>query len=157
MTFTEIGRRLGAHLKRIPDGEIGARAHWIYWQRAKAGKHPAMEVVANENKARFHRWDGKFIREWDLFRFRAGVDPATIEFGSGCAPEAIASYARFVAMRRAGTLPTGARFQVCLPTLIAALPMSQSRSPRTSPTAPRNSLQQTARGGITRRDRADSH
>ena len=29
--------------------------------------------------------------------------------------EAIASYARFVAMRSAGSLPAGVRFQACLP------------------------------------------
>ena len=117
--FAEIGRRLGAHLKRIPDGETGERARWIYWQRAKVAEHPAMEVAADEDKARIHQWDGKLIREWELFRFRAGVDPATVEFDPGYAPEAIASYARFAAMRGAGTLPAGVRFQVCLPTPMA--------------------------------------
>ena len=78
-----------------------------------------MEVAADEDKARIHQWDGKLIREWELFRFRAGVDPATVEFDPGYAPEAIASYARFVAMRGAGTLPAGVRFQVCLPTPMA--------------------------------------
>ena len=118
-TFTEIGRRLGAHLKRIPDSETGERARWIYWQRAKVAEHPAMEFATDEDKARIHQWDGKLIREWELFRFRAGVDPATVEFDPGYAPEAIASYARFVAMRGAGTLPAGVRFQVCLPTPMA--------------------------------------
>ena len=59
------------------------------------------------------------IREWELFRFRAGVDPATVEFDPGYAPEAVASYARFAAMQGAGTLPAGVRFQVCLPTPMA--------------------------------------
>ena len=49
------------------------------------------------------------MRDWKLFRFRAGFDP-------GYAPKAIASYARFVAMRGAGKLPAGVRFQLCLPT-----------------------------------------
>ena len=35
------------------------------------------------------------------------------------APEATTSYTRFVAMRDAGTLPTGVRFQACLPTPMA--------------------------------------
>ena len=47
-----------------------------------------MEVAADEDKARIHQWDGKLIREWELFRFRAGVDPATVEFDPGYAPEA---------------------------------------------------------------------
>ena len=117
--FTEIGGRLGRHLRRIPDGETGERARWIFWQRAKVAAHPAMEVAADEDKARIHQWDGKLIREWELFRFRAGVDPATVEFDPGYAPEAAASYARFTAMREAGTLPAGVRFQVCLPTPMA--------------------------------------
>ncbi len=117
--FTEIGSRLGAHLKRIPDGETGERARWIFWQRARVEAHPAMEVAADEDKARIHQWDGKLIREWELFRFRAGVDPATVEFDPGYAPEATRSYARFTAMRDAGTLPAGVRFQVCLPTPMA--------------------------------------
>ena len=37
----------------------------------------------------------------------------------GYAPEATTSYVRFVAMRGAGTLPAGVRFQVCLPTPMA--------------------------------------
>ena len=118
-TFAEIGSRLGRYLKRIPDGETGERARWIFWQRAKVAEHPAMEVAADEDKARIHQWDGKLIREWELFRFRAGVDPTTVEFDPGYAPEAIASHARFVAMRDAGTIPEGVRFQVCLPTPMA--------------------------------------
>ena len=37
------------------------------------------------------------------------VVPATVDFDPGYAPETIASYARFVAMRDAGTLPASAR------------------------------------------------
>ena len=118
-TFREIAGRLGGHLKRIPDGETGERARWIFWQRARVAEHPAMEVAADEDMQRIHQWDGKLIREWELFRFRAGVDPAAVEFDPGYAPEAIASYARFTAMREAGTLPAGVRFQVCLPTPMA--------------------------------------
>ena len=118
-TFREITRRLGGHLKRIPDGETGERARWIFWQRAKVAEHPAMEIAADEDMARIHQWDGKLIREWELFRFRPDVDPAAVEFDPGYAPEAIASYARFAALREAGTLPEGVRFQVCLPTPMA--------------------------------------
>ena len=118
-TFTEIAGRLGGHLRRIPDGETGERARWIFWQRARVTDHPAMEVAADEDKAQIHQWDGKLIREWELFRFRAGIDPATVAFDPGYAPDAIASYARFLEMRSAGTIPAGVRFQVCLPTPMA--------------------------------------
>ena len=88
-TFTEIAGRLGGHLKRIPDGETGERARWIFWQRAKVADHPAMEVATDEDMQRIHQWDGKLIREWELFRFRADVDPATVDFDPGYAPDAI--------------------------------------------------------------------
>ena len=42
--FAEIAARLGGHLKRIPDGETGERARWIFWQRARVADHAAMEV-----------------------------------------------------------------------------------------------------------------
>ena len=43
-TFTEIGSRLGDHLERIPNGETGERARWIFWQRAKVAEHPARDA-----------------------------------------------------------------------------------------------------------------
>ena len=42
---------------RVSDGETGERARWIYWQRTKVTAHPAMEVAADEDKARIHQWD----------------------------------------------------------------------------------------------------
>ena len=117
--FRETAGRLGAHLKRFPDGETGERARWIFWQRAKLENHPAMEPATDEDKARIHQWDGTLIREWELFRFRPGIDPATVDFDPGYAPEAIASWDRFRDLRDAGTIPAGVRFQVCLPTPMA--------------------------------------
>ncbi len=117
--FSEAAARLGGRLKRFPDGETGERSRWIFWQRAKIANHPAMEAATDESKARIRQWDGKLIREFELYRFRAGVDPAAVAFDPGYAPEAAASYARFATLRAAGTIPEGARFQVCLPTPMA--------------------------------------
>ena len=36
----------------IADRETGERAHWIPGQQAKVAAHPAMEVAADEDKAR---------------------------------------------------------------------------------------------------------
>lgn len=118
-TFSEITSRLGGHLKRIPDGETGARARWIFWQRGKIEAHPAMEVDTDDGPAQIHQWDGTLIREWDLFRFKPGIDPETVDFDPGYAPEAVSSYALFRKMRAAGTIAAGVRFQVCLPTPMA--------------------------------------
>ena len=118
-TFGEVSAALGDKLKRLPDGETGARARWIHWQRGKLEEHPAMEADTEEGPAKIHQWDGKLIREWDLFRFKDGVDPAKVDFDTGYAPEAIGSYAAFRAMREAGRIPAHLKFQVCLPTPMA--------------------------------------
>lgn len=118
-TFNEITSRLGGHLKRIPDGETGERARWIFWQRGKVENHPAMEIDTDDGPAQIHQWDGKLIREWDLFRFKDGIDPATVDFDPGYAEDAINSYDLFRKMRAAGTMPADVRFQVCLPTPMA--------------------------------------
>jgi len=34
-------------------------------------------------KLRLHQWDGKLLRETPLLRFRAGIDPDTVEFDTG--------------------------------------------------------------------------
>ncbi|MCY4310458.1 MAG: hypothetical protein OXC54_03960 [Rhodospirillaceae bacterium] len=118
-TFHEITTRLGRHVKRIPDGETGERARWIYWQRAKVENNPAMEVATDDGPTQIHQWDGKLVREWELFRFKDGVDAATVDFDPGYAPDAIKSYDLFRQLRDAGEIPNGVRFQVCLPTPMA--------------------------------------
>ncbi|MGB7021996.1 MAG: hypothetical protein WBD80_22710 [Xanthobacteraceae bacterium] len=30
--FATVGKLLGPHLRRIPDGEVGGRRQWISWQ-----------------------------------------------------------------------------------------------------------------------------
>ena len=42
---------------------------------------------------RIYQLDGKLIREWELSRICAGVDPPTVKLDPGYAPETIASYA----------------------------------------------------------------
>ena len=40
-TFTEVGRRLGPHLKRSPDGETGERERRSHPSRRRAAMRPA--------------------------------------------------------------------------------------------------------------------
>ena len=42
--FREISAELGPYLDKIPDGETGERARWIYFQRTMLMEHPAMEI-----------------------------------------------------------------------------------------------------------------
>jgi hypothetical protein len=55
-----------------------------------------------------------------LLRFRAGVDPDGVDFETGYAVAARASYAVFAGLQAAGVIPPGVRFQVCLPTPMAS-------------------------------------
>jgi methionine synthase II (cobalamin-independent) len=114
--FRTVARELGPWLARIPDGETGNRHRWIWWQREMLLHHPAMELDPVTPPFELRQWDGVVVRTTEWLRFRADVDPATVTFHTGYAEAAIESYAVFRRLRDAGELPSGLRFQVCLPT-----------------------------------------
>ena len=112
--FATVGKMLGPHLRRVPDGEVGGRKLWISWQypllRASAFLRPDPSgAIRPTNK-------------FPLLTLAEGVAPADVKFGElGYAREARASYLDFVAAREDGTLPKDIRFQVCLPTPFAVV------------------------------------
>ncbi|HUC50589.1 MAG TPA: hypothetical protein VMA30_14500 [Xanthobacteraceae bacterium] len=112
--FRIVGKELGPHLKRIPDGEVGGRKLWISWQ------YPLLRAST------FLRPDpsGKVrpTNRFALLTLAEGVSPADVHFGElGYMREARASYLDFVAARERGELPKNIRFQVCLPTPFAVV------------------------------------
>ena len=114
--FRKLGGALGDLLTRVPDGETGERRRWIWWQRAMLERHPAMEVDRDAGLLEIKEWDGVVLRRTELFAFKPGVDPDTVEFPTGYAEAALASWQTFKALRDAGVLPAELKFQVCLPT-----------------------------------------
>jgi hypothetical protein len=114
--FRTLAGTLGDLLSRVPDGETGERRRWIWWQRTMLERHPAMEVDAEAGLLELRQWDGSLLRRSELLRFRQGVDPDSVRFETGYAEAALASWAIFDGLRRAGVLADGVRFQVCLPT-----------------------------------------
>ncbi len=111
--LTTAATHLGTHLRRIPDGETGARTIWVTWQQSVFSSHPDLEEepVPEGQYAPFPR-----------YRLRAGVDPGELRFGPlGYADVALASYARFAALKRAGAIPRHIRFQISLPTPLSPL------------------------------------
>ncbi|MFE5293731.1 hypothetical protein ACFQ8T_16270 [Isoptericola sp. NPDC056618] len=114
-TLRTVATRLGAHARRIPDGEVGERFHWILFQGtrfeavdglARVGDAP---VVVAGFDVRPHVLDGT-------------VPADELRFGPlGYAEAARASYADFVALRAEGVIAPGTRFQVCLPSPLAAV------------------------------------
>ncbi len=112
--FSTVGKLLGPHLSRIPDGEVGGRKLWISWQypllRASAYLRPDPSGAVRPTN------------RFPLLTLAEGVAPSDVHFGElGYAREARASYLDFVAARENGTLPKGIRFQVCLPTPFAVV------------------------------------
>lgn len=114
-TLRAVATRLGAHAHRIPDGEVGERFHWILFQGtrfeavdglARVGDEP---VVVAGFDLRPHVLDGS-------------VPADGLRFGPlGYAEAALASYADFVALRDEGVVAPGTRFQVGIPSPLAAV------------------------------------
>jgi ubiquinone/menaquinone biosynthesis C-methylase UbiE len=108
--FRMLSEQLGDRIRRFPDGETGPRADWIVWQYPVLSSRPQFEVAPPA--------PGSY-RALPRLRLRSGGD-AEIRFGSlGYAGAASASYSVFGPLKRDGVVPSGCRFQVCLPTPLA--------------------------------------
>jgi hypothetical protein len=118
--FRRVGAELGPYLLRIPDGETGERARWIYFQRTMLENHPAMEVDRTVPPLRLVQWDGKLVREAPYLGFKPGIDHDVVRFDTGYDRAAKQSYAVFTRLRRERAIPAHVRFQVCLPTPMAS-------------------------------------
>ena len=112
--FSQAGEILGKRLKRVPDGEPGGRSLWISWQYPVLRANPYLAVDASgaANPASGFR----------KLALADGVAGGDLAFGElGYAREARASYIDFRRARDAGRIPSGCRFQVCLPTPFACV------------------------------------
>ncbi len=106
--FVASARALRPLLQRYPDGETGVRKTWIGWQHAVFAALPELAPLPAKE------------RDYQLrppFALKPDAALATIRFPElGFAREALASYAVFAELKRDGTIPCDARFQVALPT-----------------------------------------
>jgi methionine synthase II (cobalamin-independent) len=109
--FSSVGRALGPHLKRVPDGEPGGRRLWISFQYPLLRASPFLKIVDAPRPGMF-----------PPLGVADGVAAKDIRFGElNYAREARASYEDFLRARKKGELPAGVRFQVCLPTPFAVI------------------------------------
>ncbi|MFT4219643.1 MAG: hypothetical protein QM611_03895 [Microbacterium sp.] len=114
-TFRTAAETLGGHLKRVPDGEPGARFHWIAFQADRIAATPGIERVGDEPV---------LLKGLDLrpIRVADGVDIASLRLAPlGYADSALQSWEQFRALREAGVIAPGTRFQVSLPTPAAVV------------------------------------
>lgn len=116
--FRALAAHIGPRAKRYPDGEPGSRQAWIGGLVPILAAHPQLEKVGIRET--FGEFEGK--RGAPKLAPKPGIAPEDLEFdGFGYAGAAIASYAKFMALRDAGTIPAGTRFQVSLPTAVPLL------------------------------------
>jgi len=109
--FRTVAGALGPHLATLPDGETGARKDWIAWQYGVLAANPALEPIPVGDRGYLRR---------QLVRLRG--ERIAPRFGPlGYAEAALASFASFDRLQRAGAIPAALRFQVSLPTPLAPL------------------------------------
>ena len=119
--FRTVADAVGPHLLRLPDGETGIRKSWIKFLQDVLAENPAIEVAHDLPPFKFTQWDGKVVREISRLRLRKDtmLDPAS--FKIGYADMAIDSFATFDSLQKAGAIPAGIRFQICLPSPLAPI------------------------------------
>lgn len=107
---------LGRRLRRLPDGEVGTRFHWIMFQPDVLGQAEGIERVGDEPIPFRAGIDARPLR------IAQGTDAAGIRLPAlGYASAAVDSYAVFSRLRAAGEIAEGTRFQVSLPTPLAVI------------------------------------
>jgi hypothetical protein len=118
--FRAVAGTLGQHVRRIPDGETGARINWIESQSPVFDRHPDF-ALAQQDAGKDADWRNRQagetwkIKPWHVLK--PGVDVRTIQFGPlGYAAAATESYRVFSQLKQDGVIPAGCRFQVSLPT-----------------------------------------
>ena len=114
-TFRTVSTHLGGHVRRIPDGEVGKRFHWILFQGEVFDDTPGLARVGEEPV---------IMAGFDIRPFAPDgtVPHEEIEFPElGYAEAALNSYEEFTRLREEGVIREGTRFQVSLPTPLAPL------------------------------------
>jgi methionine synthase II (cobalamin-independent) len=114
-TMLAASRVLGDRLRRIPDGEVGDRFHWIAFQPDVLAKTEGLERIGDEPL---------WLKHLDLrgLRIVDGVTASELRLPPlGYASAALESWKVFDRLQEAGEIPAGTRFQVSLPTPAAVV------------------------------------
>jgi hypothetical protein len=114
--FRAAAGTFGERIKRIPDGETGARGDWVQWLSHLLRAHPQFELPSGS----IDYTASRDVR--DYYRVKPGIDPASVQFGElGYAEAARESYTVFSRLVGEGVIPETTRFLVAMPTPLAFL------------------------------------
>ena len=106
--FATVATALGDRVRRLPDGETGARSDWITWLEPVFAQNPQFEPAET-----FCLHPTAPPRQ--RYRLRAGMAPAQVRIDNlFYADVALESYGEFRRLRDAGAIRPGMRFQVDL-------------------------------------------
>lgn len=114
-TMRVAAEHLGEQLRRIPDGEVGERFHWILFQADRLGANTGIDRVGDEPL---------WVRSLDRrqVKLAEGVRAADLTLKPlGYAEAALESWAIFSRLKQEGVIPAATRFQVSLPTPIGTV------------------------------------
>jgi hypothetical protein len=110
--FRFVSEHLAHHVKRIPDGETGARINWTQWQ---------LDVFNQVEALDSEIFDSGYIKR-SKFKLKPGKTAEGVIFPAlGYAKAVRESYPLFQSLKQARVIPTHMKFQVCLPTPIAPI------------------------------------
>jgi len=109
--FRTVASVLGAHVRRIPDGETGKRQRWNSWT--------APTYEATRGLVLVDPPEGSYT-PWKQARLVIPAEELVLE-RIGYADAALDSYARFAELKASGAIPGHVRFQVCLPSPVAPM------------------------------------
>ncbi|WPG98751.1 Hypothetical protein R9X50_00154500 [Acrodontium crateriforme] len=109
--FRQCSQGMPNRLKRIPDGETGARHWFTFWQANVFSRSP--ELLTN-----FVLNSPLEARHFTAEELDQGMAKLTADgpLQTGYDDVAIENYAVFKKLRQEGVLPTTTKFQVCIPT-----------------------------------------
>ncbi len=114
--FREISARVPNGVRRIPDGETGDRANWIFFQLQKFWHTPGLEQAAPQDL------DAPGYEQMPKVRLTDGASPDSITWPNlGYAEAYLASYQIYRRLQGEGVIPAGVRFQVEYPTPLASI------------------------------------
>ena len=116
--FRTLGNTIGKRAKRYPDGETGERHYWVRWLDSVYKANQQFQISDPDKKLAGYKDTQTRI----FYRLAEGIMEKDVDIGRfGYAKHAIASYETFKTLKDSGVIPAPTRFQVSLPTSVAAI------------------------------------